>query len=123
MLLTRTKKILVVDDEAVIRGLLIRFLSSEGYEVKTAASSKQALPVYEQDAPFDVLFCDVCLGESRDGNGWSVVEKIRALQPSIKVLMFTGRTTVDVPPSGGTYMIIAKPFTPKSLKAALASLW
>lgn len=117
------KRILVVDDEAMVRGLLVRFLTSEGYDVRIAANSRQALPTYEQCGPFDALLCDVWLGEDAGGNGWSVAESIRALQPDIRVLMFTGRIALDAPPDGGHYMIIAKPFTPKSLRTALASLW
>lgn len=119
----KSRKILVVDDESEIVSLLVRFLTREGYEVSTAMNVKEALPIYLEYAPFDVLLYDVWLGEKEGSNGWGVAEKIRALQPDIRVLMFTGRIALDVPDAVGQHTLIAKPFTPESLRETLASLW
>ena len=54
----RTRRILVVDDEAPIRELLNAVLSVEGYGVTTAEDGKQAIGLLERDR-FDLIISDV----------------------------------------------------------------
>ena len=58
-------KILIIDDEVQIRGLLARMMELEGYEVCQAGDCKTALRQLELQMP-DVALCDVFLP---DGNG------------------------------------------------------
>ena len=51
-------KILIVDDEAIIRDSLGKWFSSEGYMARTAASAREALEVIHQ-AEFDIALIDI----------------------------------------------------------------
>jgi DNA-binding response OmpR family regulator len=57
----RKLRVLVVDDEEVLRVMLLRMLSKAGYEVLLAASAEMALEILEGDASVDVLLTDVRL--------------------------------------------------------------
>ncbi len=116
----RPKKILVVEDEDLVRRLLCKFLVREGHDVHEASGIEDALPIFEASMPYDALICDVHLGGD---SGWSVAEKIRALQPSISVLMLTGLIHKIPPPLGFRHVIMDKPFSPAALKKALGKLW
>ena len=66
------KRVLIIDDEEKLRGLLARIVSLEGFEVLEAADLKSALKRLEQQ-DFDVILCDVKLP---DGNGVDFVKNI-----------------------------------------------
>jgi|SRR5688572_26740318 len=114
------KRVLVVDDEAMIRRLLTRFLTSGGHRVYEAETSAQALSIFQTHKPFDALLCDLRLGAE---NGWAVAKMIFDAQPTIAVLMLTGCLDAGVPPDGLRYRVMIKPFTPDELKTALERLW
>lgn len=116
----RSKKILIVDDEALVSRLLVKFVNRDGNQAYEARSVSEALSVFEAHKPFDAILCDLDLGGER---GWDVVEQIYALQPSIIIVMLTGHHDVGLGPPGLPYSVIRKPFTPSELKAILDSLW
>ena len=62
-------KVLIIDDEKQILGLLSRIIGLEGYEVLQAATCKAGLRQMEQHSP-EVVLCDVFLP---DGNGVDLV--------------------------------------------------
>ena len=69
-------KILIIDDEVQIRGLLARMMELEGYEVCQAGDCKTALRQLELQMP-DVALCDcICAGWKRGGSGDGDEEKI-----------------------------------------------
>lgn len=78
-------KILIIDDETQLRGLLARIISMEGYEVIQADSCASGLKQVERSSP-DVVLCDVKLP---DGNGVEIVGKIKALSPDTEVILLT----------------------------------
>jgi DNA-binding response OmpR family regulator len=117
---TRPRRLLVVDDEHIVLRLLSRFLRNDGYEVFEAVDAEQALNTFQGSRPIDALLCDVWLNGS---SGWGVAVRIRALQPHIPVLMFTGRIEVEPPPDGLKHAILNKPFGPKQLRTVLSKLW
>ena len=69
-------KVLIIDDEKQILGLLSRIIGLEGYEVLQAATCKAGLRQMEQHSP-EVVLCDVFLP---DGNGVDLVSDF-ALYP------------------------------------------
>ncbi len=78
-------KILIIDDETQLRGLLARIISMEGYDVVQADSCASGLKQVERSSP-DVVLCDVKLP---DGNGVEMVGKIKALSPDTEVILLT----------------------------------
>ena len=67
------KKIMVVDDEVKILGIIRRMLQKEGYEVIVADSGKLCLEMLENEKP-DLILMDIMMPEM---DGWEVVRRIR----------------------------------------------
>lgn len=68
-------KVLIIDDENQLRGLLARIIGLEGYEVIQADSCKAGLKQVEQQNP-DVIICDVRLP---DGSGVDLITEMKRL--------------------------------------------
>ncbi|MHB9155757.1 MAG: response regulator [Endomicrobiales bacterium] len=77
---------LVVDDENEAAAYIGRFVQRQGFEVFTAASGREALKLFEKNAP-DCVFLDVSLPEM---NGLSILEKMRESNPGARVYFVTG---------------------------------
>jgi len=107
-----SKKILVVDDEKMIRDLLRGYLIKLGYEIKEAADGEQAIKELGRE-DFDLLICDI---EMPNKDGWQVIREARS-NPKIKdipVIILTGKGEEDDIVKGyelGTNYYITKPFT------------
>ncbi len=84
------ERILVVEDEASVRELTHRVLTSSGYRVTIASTIKEAQSLLRAPAkPFAVLFSDVVLP---DGNGLDLAEQARRDHPGLKVILTSGYT-------------------------------
>lgn len=78
-------KVLIVDDETQLRGLLTRIIGLEGYDVAQADDCASGLKMLEHYLP-DVVLCDVKLP---DGNGVDMVAKIKVAAPETEVILLT----------------------------------
>ena len=110
-------RVLVVDDEPQIARLAQMALAAEGHEVVLAASGEDALARLAEQ-PFDLVVSDVGMGEGM--NGWELVERGRALYPSIHWLLATGwGATIDSDEarSRGIEAVLAKPYRVGALRA------
>jgi two-component system, cell cycle sensor histidine kinase and response regulator CckA len=77
----------MVDDEPAVRAIVGRILVDAGYDVVPAADGAEALALYQRQGPFAVVLLD----ESMPGlPGRAVLERLLALDPSAKVVLFTG---------------------------------
>ena len=83
--------ILVVDDEADIRGLLKEILSEEGYEVDVAANAAQARASRARQVP-DLVLLDVHLP---DQSGLEAHQRIRQIDGRIPVIFITWAADAD----------------------------
>ncbi len=106
--------LLVVDDDARLRGLLQRFLTEEGFRVTavdSAAAARQAISAMM----FDLLVLDVMMpGES----GLSLTESLRREGNEVPILMLTARGAPEDRIAGlehGVDDYLAKPFDPREL--------
>lgn len=80
------KHILAIDDEAPILDLLKEYLQAQGYRVTTANTAVEAQRVVETDPP-TLILSDLQLEET---DGLQLVEKLRAILPSVPVILLTG---------------------------------
>ncbi len=88
------EKILVVEDDEGVRGLITKVLTTGGYVVETAENAEIALElVTSQTVPYDMVFCDVVLPGM---SGIDLAEKIRALHPSLPIIMCSGYADLDI---------------------------
>ena len=110
----RGERILLVDDEAVLRRLAGTILLRQGYVVVEAAGPAEALAL-SAAAPgsFDLILADVMMPGMR---GWEMVDRLRVSQPRARVLYMSGyvgeldRSTIEkVRP------LLSKPFRPRDL--------
>lgn len=83
-------KILIVDDEAQIRKLLVRMMELEGYEVSFAVDCKTALKQLELQTQ-EVILCDVLLP---DGNGIELVSIIKKKYPKLEAVLLTAHGNI-----------------------------
>jgi NO-binding membrane sensor protein with MHYT domain/CheY-like chemotaxis protein len=108
--------VLVVEDDASIRALVVRVLEQRGYTVLAAASPGEAVALAgERRAPIDLLLTDVMLPEM---SGPELAKILTASQPGLPVLYMSGYTDTTVVrgghlDAGATF--IAKPFGPEPL--------
>ena len=84
-----TARILVVDDEAVIRHTLEALLSRQGYAVWTAADAEAAL-AWLREGTFELLLIDLLLPGRM--SGLEVAASAHAYQPNAAVLILTGNS-------------------------------
>ena len=111
-------KILVVDDEKMIRWSLGEALRGWGYEPSEAETVNAALTAFDAETPSAVLL-DINLP---DGSGLDVLRKIRHRQPDAVVIMITANVLVDETIAalrGGAYDFIGKPINLEELQVAI----
>ena len=102
-------KVLVVDDEKVIRDGCHRVLSAKGFDVHFAENGLQAMEVLAE-TPVDLVLLDLKMPVM---NGEEVLAKVSAQYPEILVIIITGHGTIDTAVTcmkNGAYDFITKPF-------------
>ena len=106
-------KVLVIDDEAVIREGCKKVLSKEGWEVLLASDGEKGLEMCEE---VDVVLLDL---KMPGPSGMDVLEELLKRDPSLPIIVITGYATVDSAVEAmkkGAYDFIPKPFTPDQLR-------
>ena len=86
-----TNRVLVVDDEPVVRSFLVRVREQEGYAVQAAHNGHEALQRLEE-LPFDVLLTDITMDQL---DGVQRLAQTRDRYPNIAVILLTGHATVQ----------------------------
>ena len=88
--LGRHETILVVEDDALVRGYVIAQLGGLGYRTLVASDGAAALALVDQGAEFDLLFTDVVMPGRM--NGRQLADAVVARRPGMKVLYTSGYT-------------------------------
>jgi putative two-component system response regulator len=112
-------RILVIDDEDVIRMLVVEILESVGYDVTSAESAERALALLEK-AEFDLIVSDVIMPGL---SGLELLEAVRARRASLPVVLVTGAGTYDTLSQAltrGAAGLVTKPFAHSDLQSAVA---
>lgn len=114
-------KILIVDDEELMRKLVKDFLVKKGYEVIEAEDGEDALDAFYSDKDISLVILDVMMPKI---NGWQVCREIRDTS-KVPIIMLTAKSTENDELQGfelGVDEYIAKPFNPKILVARVDAL-
>jgi len=115
-------KILVIDDEAIVRISCERTLAPEGYQVRVASGGREGLVFLEKE-PFSLVLLDL---KMPDIDGIEVLNIIKEKWPDTKVVIITGYSTVDTAVQAlrlGAFNFIEKPFTPDTLISAVKEIF
>lgn len=111
--MTRTK-ILIIDDELIMRESLAAWLERDGYFIETAPSGEEGLERMK-DTRFDILLVDI---KMEGISGLDVLKEVKATDPDVAVVMITAygsiSTAIDAMKSGA-YEYLLKPFDPNEL--------
>lgn len=117
------KRVLVVEDEAIIREFIVINLKRAGYEVVEATNGKEALEIINGDKTgFAVVLTDVMMPEM---DGLELCKEIRTADRNTGVIMLSAKTQEMDKISGllnGADDYITKPFSPAELIARVDSL-
>jgi len=107
-------RVLIIDDEAVLRQTLMRILQKAGCETITAAEGQTALRLISENL-FDLIFLDIHIP---DIDGLQILKEVRQRNPKLPVVILTGygsmQSAVEALRLGATDYLM-KPFDPEVL--------
>lgn len=117
-------RILVMDDEALIRDVLGAVLTSLGYTVAYASEGSEAIALYESTItagkPFTALILDITIPGGMGGK--EVVEHLRAVDPQVKAIVSSGYANDPIMADYAKYGfsgVMAKPYTVERVQEVL----
>lgn len=99
-------KILIIEDESLIRQALSFVASKRGHEVKTASTGEGGLEMWKCWQP-DLVFLDLILS---DQNGWTLIKQVSKFSSSKIVLMSAHIQCFKVVKEKGVDIFLPKPF-------------
>ena len=117
----KSLSVLVVDDDILIRNVVEEVLSDGGFEAKAASSGEEAIALLNAHR-YCAVIIDIAFGKDHV-KGWVVARRARAFDSAMPIIYMTGGNADEwavqgVPDS----IVIAKPFVPATLLAALSQL-
>ena len=116
----RTKgRILIVDDELVVRDSLSKWFASEGYQARPAGGAREALEAI-QGLEFDIALLDIKMPGM---DGMELQKRLRDADPDLTVIIMTGYASVETAVQAlkhGAYDYITKPVDPDELSHLVA---
>jgi DNA-binding NtrC family response regulator len=107
-------KILIVDDEHIMRESLLGWLERDGYAVDAVASGEEALDKLK-NTQFDILLLDI---QMEGINGLEVLRRVKEDDPDVAVVMITAYGSISTAieaMKNGAYDYLLKPFDPNEL--------
>ena len=115
------KKIIVADDEELIRNLVSDFLTKEGFEPLKASDGEEALALFDENPDVALLILDIMMPNM---DGWEACRKLRE-KSNVPVIMLTARSQEFDELMGfeaGADDYVTKPFSPSVLMKRIAAL-
>jgi DNA-binding NtrC family response regulator len=113
--MTKKPRILVVDDETVVRESLKDWLMEDDYEVGLAASGEEAVSIAREKS-WDVILLDLKMPGM---DGLETLKRLKKMMPEAEVLMMTAFATIDTAVQAmkeGAYDYLVKPFDPDEIE-------
>jgi PAS domain S-box-containing protein len=114
-----TEKVLVVDDDELVRNVVARMLAQHGYEVVTATTAEAAITMVEQGLRPDILVSDVVIPRL---SGPELAKRLVELHPDLRVVLSSGYTEhglLDTEASTLNPLFVQKPFSADQLASAV----
>ena len=117
----RKTKLLIVDDEDIVRESLCDWLSSVGYNVLTASNGEEALRIIKQKN-VKIMIADLIMPGM---NGLELMKRARDIVPTISTVIITAHGTIQTAITAireGAYDYIEKPFCPEKVELIIRNL-
>lgn len=111
-------RILLVEDEPLLRRMLCEALEDSGYDVAWAQTADEAWVEVCNGLPFDVLVTDVRMPGTLDG--FDLARNVRDVRKGVNIIVMSGYTTPGRLASG-VGVFLKKPFTPNVLAETIAA--
>lgn len=112
-----SERILVVEDDPMVRDFAADILVSLGYSVTCSGDATEALRIVETDGPFHLVFSDVVMPGPIDGH--AMAREIMARHPNLPVVLATGYADIERIGATSRFRPIAKPYTRRQLAETL----
>jgi len=118
-IITGRGTILVVDDEPLLRKVAAKLLQKLGYQVLEAADGESAVAIFrEKGAQIDLVLLDMIM-PGMDGH--QTLERLRALNPSVPVLMCSGYSEAEAPHLPAGVSFLPKPYPLETLSQQVSA--
>src|SRR3989442_3440229 len=101
---SQATKVLLVDDNAVVRDMLVDLVASFGCRPDPAASGPEALALFDRGS-YDIVLTDLLMPGM---GGWEVVEAVHERNPNMPVVIITGSPVIDDPRAAKRNVAILK---------------
>ena len=114
-MISKSTRVLILDDESTLRTALFRTLDRKGYNVVTSQTIEEAKSYCLADKIFDLAIVDVNLP---DGDGLEFMTYLKTVYPAIQVIVLTGFATIESAVKAtqmGAYHFLTKPFSIEEL--------
>ena len=114
-------RLLVVDDEDLLRTVIVKQLRYLGYAVSQADCGEAALELVEAEAPFDLVLTDVVMPGI---NGVALARRLRDADPELRVIFMSGYTDHAAVRTDewAQETLLEKPFRPADLRRAVRAV-
>ncbi len=112
--MSKKMKILIIEDEEILRFSFKSFLSKEGYEVQTAANYNSAFQILSEFVP-DLIIADIILGRH---TGIDILRDVKKMELQAPVVMITGKPSIKTASEAvrlGAYDYLPKPVEKEDL--------
>jgi diguanylate cyclase (GGDEF)-like protein len=112
-------RVLVVDDEEIVRSFLVDVLSDEGYDVQAVSSGEEAIGLFDQES-YDLIITDIKMPGT---NGMEVLRSAKAKDSNQNVIVMTGYASTETAVESmklGAADYITKPFNLDQIKIVVA---
>jgi CheY-like chemotaxis protein len=121
----RDERILIMDDEDMVRRTASRLLAKLGYTTSTASHGQEAIAMYEEalaeGRPYAAVIVDLTIPGGMGGK--EAVQRLRAIDPNVRALVSSGYSDDPVVAdyqSHGFTGVVSKPYTLAEMRRALS---
>ena len=113
-------KVLIVEDEALVRLNIALHLEDEGFDVFEAPDAEQAIRILIDNPSIHLVFTDIDMPGSMDG--LKLAAAVRDRWPPVRIIITSGRRSVVAADMPQDSRFFGKPYTAKAVAAAMREM-
>lgn len=115
----KSRVILVVEDEWIVRETIAEALRGEGWSILEASTAEEAIALAQAGQRIDLVFTDIQLAGHL--SGWDVAEQVRAVQADVPIIYASGNS-IDRSRRVADSLFFDKPYRPDAILEACRRL-